>query len=153
MKPITLTLFTVMILAVASQHVFAATETQKPLVEKVEDLELAKVILKANPKILAVKNDPFKPITTKNAFDPTANIVMNPADLSNQVLADAMGNVNVVGIVRMDQDYRAFITTSDKKGVYKAQDKSGNYTIERIEPTQVVFKLGENEIVKKRGQL
>lgn len=121
------------------------------LVEPVKSADLAKVILKPSQKTMLVNKDPFKPIMSKGYVD--ESISLNPNDAPSQILADAMGDLNVIGIVRMDKDYRAFITTTDKKGVYKVQDKIGNYTIERIEPNQVVFKLGENEIVKKRGKL
>jgi len=118
----------------------------EPLIKFVESPQLAEVILKPPREIMGVSRDPFGPLIADEITLPAKTV---SAKLENNDLRDLI----FVGLVKFGEEYFAYLKTGVKTGVYKLQDKVGNYAIEQIDANQVVFKSGENVIVKKRGKI
>jgi hypothetical protein len=125
----------------------ATAQLPKPVVQYVQNLELAKIILRPQHKELLVTRDPFNPIIAPapklNSFDRR----------SGAATKGQLDDVLVLGIVKLDQDYRAYIKFGDKTRVVSVQDTVGKYTITDINMDQVVFRSGNKEFIKKRGKL
>ena len=125
-----------------------AKEEEKPLVEFVENADLAKVILKPERKPLTISRDPFKPLITKE--------MAAAGDLDNKIIPtgqeQALEDVVLIGVVKLGEESRAYFKTGDKTGVFKIQDKIRGFTIEEINIDSVVLKSGDRKIVKKRGK-
>jgi hypothetical protein len=116
-------------------------QVQKLPIEYVQSLDQARDILKPQGKPLIITKDPFKPII----MPAKKGIIAKPVDI--------LSDVKVLGIVKLDDDYRAFIRVGTKERVVSLQDTVRKFTIIDINMEQVVFKSGNRTVIKKRGKL
>lgn len=123
-----------------------AKEEEKPLIEYIESVDLAKVILKPERKPLKISRDPFKPIIAKDSDDEMAGEIIPIGQ------EQALEDVVLVGIVKLGAESRAYLKTDSKTGVFKVQDKIRGFAIVEINPDSVVLQSGDRKIVKKRGK-
>ena len=117
--------------------------------EYIQSPELAKVILKPQRKPLTISRDPFKPLITKEMVN------QNQEDMDKKLsslttLQDTLDDVILIGVVKFENQFRAYLKTDSKTGIYKPRDKVRNYVIQEINYDRIVFKFGNNEIIKKR---
>jgi len=114
--------------------------TLKPAIQRIENPELAKLILKPQRPKLDVSRDPFQPLVS--------------SDQMLWVQGDgeyALGEWKFIGMVRMDDEFWAYLRSDTQKGTFKVNDKIKDYTIEEIQKDRVVFNNGEKTITLKRG--
>jgi hypothetical protein len=131
-----------------SKHQALLIEEKKPFVQYVESPQLAELILKPKGKKFLMSRDPFEPITTKEGMRFT-----DLGGASAQGADNPVDNIVLVGVVKLDTEYRAFLKFHNKSGVFKVQDKIEDYVIKDINLDQIVLVYEGREIVKKRGEI
>jgi len=132
-----------------SHQRFLMTPAAKPGIEYVQNPQLAEMILKPKGKQLLVSRDPFKPIFTKEEMGYPD--FMDVA--TNQGPNLSTNDIVLVGVARMDHEYQALIKYHDKSGVFKVEDKVENYVIKDINLDRIVLTDGNQDIIKKRGEI
>src|SRR5665213_2957687 len=95
----------ILIIALIAGFPFSKATAQypKPMVQYVQNVELAKIILSPPHRELLVTRDPFNPII---APEPKFT---SYAKQSVTAAQSQLGDVLVMGIVKLDQEYRAYI--------------------------------------------
>jgi len=135
----------------------AMAQEQKPFADYVQSLQQAEEILKPERKMLMVTHDPFEPIivmpTRNEAIAAGAKLNNKPAAVAGKPPGDDLNDVRVVGIVRLDNDFRAFVFVGDKPRVVNVQDKIREFTIVNINMDLIVLNSGLKRIIKKRGKI
>ncbi len=126
-------------------------QEQKPLLEYVENLQQAKNILRPDRKWLMITRDPFDPIIVVVPRDPVGRVNGHPA--AAVAPDDQLNDVRVIGIVRLEKEYRAYVAVGTKYCVVNLKDTIRQFHVTTIDMDQVVFKSGSKEIIKKRGKL
>lgn len=113
----------------------------------VDDVQLAKIILKPKRHKLTITRDPFEPLIKPKNFDATRNAV------DQHQLNDELKGMQYVGLVKVGDSFSALIRTDSKKGVYKVNDQVGQLTITAIEEGSITFIQGSKTYKLKRGDL
>ncbi len=156
MRRVSLTYLVVLLVAMSSscskpKAKALPREEKKAMVEIVDNPQLAKVILRSEKKPLQIIKDPFKPILSKTpTFMPGQENTQAPSE-SGQTEAQ---DVILIGVVKMEDEFRAYVKTGSKLDVYKVQDKIGPYTVLSINIDQMVLQIGDTQrVVKNRGKL
>ncbi len=112
----------------------------KAEIKRIENTELAKVILKPQREKLNLDRDPFKPITSSASavgYTPTGETELK--------------NVKILGVTKINDEFRALLNVNDKKGVYKVDDMVDQYKITEIMKDQIMLSNGSQTITLKRG--
>ena len=109
----------------------------------VESLDLARIILKPEVEKRVIARDPFKPIITETkeeaAVEPANNI-------------ESIGDLSLIGVVKIGDEYSALLKTSSQKGVFQKYDMIHRYIIADIAMDRIVLKDGNKTIIVKRGE-
>ncbi len=111
----------------------------------VQDVQLAKIILKPERHKLSVTRDPFEPLIKPKNFDATANSVEQLQEM------DALKGMEFLGLMKVGDIYSALIKTEKTKGVYKVNDQVNQLTITAIEEKSITFTKGSKTFKLKRG--
>ncbi|MBP9853625.1 MAG: hypothetical protein KBD53_02020 [Candidatus Omnitrophica bacterium] len=114
----------------------------EPVVEKVEDLQLAKIILKPEKPEISVTRDPFKPLIELNKGP--AALVLN--------IGEQLERYKFMGVTKSDDEYVAFIKDGAKRGTYRKNDMLNEFKIVDIGPQEVLLLNGEKTFTLKRGK-
>lgn len=104
----------------------------------VQDIDLAKILVKPERHELQINRDPFKPLLETD----TPNV---------QAKEDPLANMQFVGVVKVGDTFSALIKTEKGKNVYSVNDKLGELVIINITEEFVEFKKGEEVHQLKRG--
>lgn len=115
---------------------------KKPTLEKVDDLNLAKIILKPEKSDISVTRDPFKPLIQE---EEKQTVVRNT--IGNQELK----RYKFLGVAKVNNEYVAYLKSGAVKGTFRKDDKLKDYTITEIGPDEVVLSNGDQTITLKRG--
>lgn len=122
----------------------------EPVVEKIDSLELAKIILKPEIKEFKITRDPFSPLITKEMVEEARK---KKGELGSPVASDeAMNDVFVMGVIKIDDEFRANIKVGNKTAMYKKDAEIRGFLIDSIDVERVVFKSGKKEVIKQRGK-
>ncbi len=113
----------------------------EPVVEKVEDLQLAKIILKPEKPEIKVTRDPFKPLMEGKG---SAAVVLN--------IGEQLERYKFMGVTKSDDEYVAFIKDGAKRGTYRKNDMLNEFKIVDIGPQEVLLLNGEKTFTLKRGK-
>lgn len=113
------------------------------VVTPVDDPQLAKLILKPNPKSIEIPRDPFKPIYTPS---------VNHADVKKtEPIRAQFSDLFFIGMVKMDSQAIALLKVGEKKLMLKLNEQYKGFIVKDISNTQVVFSDGQTQITLKRG--
>jgi len=113
------------------------------VVTPVDDPQLAKLILKPNPKTVEIPRDPFKPIYTTSS---------NHADAKKaEPIRAQFSDLFFIGMVKMDNQAIALLKMGEKKLMLKLNEQYKGFIVKDISNTQVVFSDGQTQITLKRG--
>lgn len=115
---------------------------KKPSLQKVDDLQLAKIILKPERTEISVNRDPFRPLIQEEEKPAAVNTAM-----ANQELK----RYKFLGVAKVNDEYVAYLKNGAVKGTFRKDDKLKDYTITEIGPDQVVLSNGNQTITLKRG--
>ncbi|MGE0268218.1 MAG: hypothetical protein AB7S78_07170 [Candidatus Omnitrophota bacterium] len=118
------------------------TVVKKPTLDKVDDLNLAKIILKPERSDISVTRDPFKPLIQE---EEKQTVVRNT--IGNQELK----RYKFLGVAKVNNEYVAYLKSGAVKGTFRKDDKLKDYTITEIGPDEVVLSNGDQTITLKRG--
>ena len=122
----------------------ALDEQNKPAFQKVEDIELAKILLKPQAKKLSISRDPFTPIIR------TADAGSD--DSFPESIDEVLNDIKFIGVIKQGDNYRALLRVRSKQGVFRQNDKIQNYTIQEIHMDRIVLSNGEKTKSIKRGE-
>ena len=112
----------------------------------VEDVQLAKIILKPKRHKLTITRDPFEPLIKPKNFDATSRSI-------EQQQNDDLKGMQYVGLVKVGDTISALIKTGTDKGVYKVNEQVNHLTITAIEESSITFIQGSKTFKLKRGDL
>ena len=116
----------------------------KPALEKIDDTQLAKVILKPKKASIDVNRDPFMPLIVEEKKTPIfAGIPRQGQDLQR---------FKFLGVFKENDEYVAFLKSGQKKGTYRKDDKLKDFTVTKIGPDEVILTNGEQTVTLKRGE-
>lgn len=115
----------------------------KPSLKKVDDLDLAKILLKPKKADIQVSRDPFEPLVKAKKKKAITRI----KKLDNQ----EMQQYRFLGVARVDNEYVAYLKNGPVKGTYRKDDKVKDFTITEIGPDEVILFNGDQTITLKRG--
>lgn len=110
----------------------------------VEDVELAKIILRPKRHNLSVKRDPFEPL-----IKPKEMLDTMPIDQQRE--EDVLRGLEYLGLVRVGEKNSVLLKTEKGKGVYRINDKVGQLTIAEIHEDHIVFEKNDRNFKLKRG--
>jgi len=113
------------------------------VVTPVDDPQLAKLILKPNPRSVEIPRDPFKPIYTVSPGHTEAKKV--------EPIRAQFSDLFFIGMVKMDDQAIALLKLGDKKVMLKLNEQYKGFMLKDISNTQVVFSDGQTQITLKRG--
>lgn len=113
------------------------------VVTPVDDPQLAKLILKPNPKSVEIPRDPFKPIYT---VSPSHSEVKKVEPIRAQ-----FSDLFFIGMIKMDDQAIALLKLGEKKMMLKLNEQYKGFIVKEITNTQVVFSDGQTQITLKRG--
>ena len=119
-----------------------------PTVKLVQDMELAKIILKPERQPSVITRDPFKPLLAKTEL-------LNEAktdDNTRRADEEDLKKIKFLGLIKLGENYSVFLQSETKKGVYKVNDEFEHFTIINIQPEFVELKRGNNSYKLKRGE-
>lgn len=122
------------------QKVKPARKPEQPVVKMVEDVELAKLILRPESGKLDVSRDPFKPLDYSQQSGP---VVRQTDDLIKQV--------ELLGVTKVNNEFRALLKTASERRVCQINDVVTGYTIKEIMDDRVILSDGTRTITLKRG--
>ena len=121
-------------------------EAEESVLVKIEDLDLAKIILKPEMEKRVISRDPFKPIITK----PGRIIVETPLNVADE---EFVRNLTVLGVVKVGEEYSVLLRTAEKTSVFQKYDMIHQYTIQEIDKDHIVLRNRDNRVVVvKRGE-
>ncbi|MCA9394386.1 MAG: hypothetical protein KC900_09305 [Candidatus Omnitrophica bacterium] len=147
MKRLTLTMMTVLLAAgcdLAGFKTEAKPVVAKPVLEKIDDEQLAKLILKPKKAAIDVTRDPFEPLIQEERKSPVfAGIPQQGQDLKR---------FKFLGVFKENDEYVAFLKSGQDKGTYRKDDKLKDFTITKIGPDEVILTNGEQTVTLKRGE-
>lgn len=115
---------------------------KKPSLEKVDDLQLAKIILKPTRADINVTRDPFRPLIQEEEKQTVTRNTIGNQDLKRY---------KFLGVAKVNDEYVAYLKNGATKGTFRKDDKLKDYTITEIGPDQVVLSNGDQTITLKRG--
>ncbi len=131
----------------------------------VESPQLAKLILRPEPKTLQINRDPFKPLIIPKKAKPGVPGGPGKKDAEPEVpIPEIIQKMELIGVVKLEGEFRAYVKTVTKTGTKtgtktmvlrmqdKVPDKIEDYTVEFIGLDQIVLKSPHHEVVKKRGK-
>ncbi len=121
--------------------VSARQSPEKPRIPRIENRQLAKLILTPKTEKLRVARDPFKPLIAREE------------SASREPVAIQNLNVMFLGSVKVGDEVRALVQVNDKKEFVRENDTVQGYTVESINMDQVVFAKGDQQKIIKRGEL
>ena len=130
-----------------AQRQSQAEKTQ--VVKKINDIDLAKVILRAPSANLDVNKDPFRPLIQDTK---TEQPIVQISD-TNTMHTEAAINLDVqfLGMIRINKENQALLRYNQTKRLYKVNDQVDEFTIETIEKDAVSMNDGETTVTLKRG--
>ncbi|MBU0468264.1 MAG: hypothetical protein KKF78_00385 [Candidatus Omnitrophica bacterium] len=111
--------------------------------ESVNNLELAKLILKPKREELSITKDPFKPLNQKAYSISKMDSPMNTSDVKS---------FRFLGVSKDNGEYVAFLKNGSERGAFRLQDKLSGYTIKKIQNDTVILSNGSQIIKLKRGE-
>lgn len=116
----------------------------KPTLEKIDDTQLAKLILKPEKAAIDVNRDPFQPlIQEEKKASVFAGIPPQGQDLQR---------FKFLGVFKENDEYVAFLKNGQDKGTYRKDDKLKDFTVTKIGPDEVILTNGEQTVTLKRGE-
>jgi hypothetical protein len=65
---------------------------------------------------------------------------------------DLLDDVKLAGVVKLENEFRAYLTVKNRMDIYKVGDQIRSYTVTAIDMDKVTLKSGKKEIVKQRGK-
>lgn len=113
----------------------------------IEDVQLAQIILKPKRHKLTITRDPFEPLIKSKGSNGIGRSIEQLKE------ADALKDMQYLGMVKVGADTSALIKTQDKKEVYKVNDQVNHLTITAIEEDVITFTQGSKTFKLKRGVL
>ncbi|MDD5449490.1 MAG: hypothetical protein PHO42_02705 [Candidatus Omnitrophica bacterium] len=118
--------------------VFAEVQKANAPLKKVENVDLAKAILKPKPYQVALPRDPFKPLYGKSSLLP----------LEEQE-TETMPDFKVVGIMSKEGAPLAILETPPKGNTVLLREgtKIEKYTVKKIEPKKVILEKGDKTFI------
>ena len=119
----------------------------RPLVALIENLDMAKNILKPLNHQLMVTRDPFKPIIV--APKPLSQLNLKKKKIKKP--EDLLKDVELQGVVRLESECRASIMVGPLSRIVNVGDKIRKYTITKIDLGFMVLSNGKRVITIKRG--
>jgi hypothetical protein len=122
------------------QKVNPVREPEPPVVKMVEDVELAKLILRPESGKLDVSRDPFKPLNYTQQSGPAA-----------RQTDDLIKQVELLGVTRVNNEFRALLKTASERRVCQINDVVAGYVIEDIMDDRIILNDGARTITLKRG--
>ena len=130
-------------MAVASKHFIQnSDQTFENTTVSTQDIELAKMILKPAPANIDISRDPFQPLVEQD-WSQTEEAQAN--------LRKQLANIQLIGVIKIDNNYLALIDSDSKRKLYKVNDVFMNYTIEKIQMDHIILSDGDSKITLKRG--
>lgn len=114
---------------------------------QVDDVQLAKIILKPKRHKLSVTRDPFEPLIKPKNSDGTVQSVEEIQQ------ADTLKGMHYLGMVKVGNDISALIKTEHAKDVYKVNDEVNLLKIKTIEEDSITFSKEGKTFKLKRGVL
>ena len=112
------------------------------LPQKIESIDLAKMILKDEPVVLSVKRDPFKPLLRQGTLAKKEKVSMDQ---------ETLRTAKILGITKMGDEFSVLMSLGDKKGVFSLHEKIGGFELTEITTDFIVLKKGEKTYTIKRG--
>jgi len=107
---------------------------------RIEDPQLAKLILTPKREKLKVARDPFQPLLTKSGT--TVTTLAAETDLK----------IKYLGALKVSDQTKALLRVNDKKRFYLKDEVIQGYTIESIDMDQVTLIQGERKLKIKRSE-
>jgi len=120
-------------------HKFSSEKKQESL-EGVENVELAKAILRPQPYRFTIDRDPFRPLVGNRRYQGEEKIEV-----------DAKTDIKVIGVVTLGEVKVAFLESPFKVGTFRVGDKISNYEIQEITPQRIVLTEGGKQVILKVG--
>jgi hypothetical protein len=122
-------------------------ENVKDAIAVVDNLELAKSILKPKKSDLDVSRDPFKPLVVKTT-EKKVDAVIVPEVPDIDVMS--IESMKYLGRVRSDDENAAFLKSNKDKGLYRVDDRIKDFVVREILDDKVIFSNGKREITLRR---
>ncbi len=119
-------------------------EVVKPKLKKVDDLNLAKLLLKPNKADIQVSRDPFEPLIKEEPKNTKVMVRKKPR-------TNEMRQYKFLGVAKVNNEYVAYLKNGAVKGTFRKDDKVKDYTITEIGPNQVTLSNGDQTVTLKRG--
>ena len=120
---------------------FLDKKEPEPVVKRIENPQLAKLILTPKREKLHVSRDPFKPLLL-----PVATSMKAP--VTKQDL-----KVVFIGTMKVEDEVRALLQVDSKKEFFRVKDVIHGYTIESIDADTVVLSKENQQMVIKRSEV
>ena len=115
---------------------------QADTMPKVNNSDLAKIILTREKVKLDISRDPFTPIRQSSGSSDAQETSWGTEDVRN---------FKFKGVSKIGDQYIAFLQNGSKKGAFRLQDTIGEYVIKKIDADSVVLSNGVQEVTLKRG--
>ncbi len=118
-------------------------EAQTAILDKVESIDLAKVILKPERPQINAARDPFKPLVGSESFGrPKVPAYRNTAGIHT---------FKFLGLSKINDEYAAFLKSDSQRGIYKTGDRIKNYTVKKIREDKVILSNGVQTVTLRRS--
>ena len=121
-----------------------------PILTEVNDLELAKLILRPEEEKKDFNIDPFKPLAG-GEIGSVKRAAQSESSRSGVVYIEGIGEVRFVGVIKSNDEYFALLKTNKGKGTYKVGDNLENYRVTEIENNKIILTDGSQTIIIERG--
>lgn len=124
---------------IACKKTTSVKKPTKPLAQMVQDVELAKLILRPESAKLDAQRDPFKPLGYEQSVA-TVILEENP-----------FKNFKLLGVTKVDNEFRALVSSPTGRDIYQVKDKIGDYVITEITNEQMTLTNDTKTATLKRG--
>lgn len=119
-----------------------AVASQENILPKVNNSDLAKIILKREKTKLDISRDPFAPIRHGSYSSPQNDAAWGVEDIRN---------FKFKGVTKIGDEYIAFLQNGSKKGAFRVEDLIAGYAVKQIDSESVVLTNGTQEVTLKRS--
>lgn len=120
-------------------------EQQTPALPPVENVDLAKMLLKPKRQRIYVNRDPFKPLFVGVKTEAKDE---KKEELSIEAI---LNQLDFMGVVKMGDRFTALIRNEKGKNVYIAGDKINELTIVEIKEDHIILKKGDKNYTLNRS--
>lgn len=113
---------------------------------RVNDEDLAKMILKPKKETIDVSRDPFTPLG-QQFNQPLQQVVVAEDDAAREIK-----KYKFEGVAKMGEEYIAFLQSGKNKGAFRIKDDVIGFKIKNINENEITLTNGEEIVTLRRSE-